>query len=780
MTRIILVAWMLTAIPVGAAAQPARDAPPPRPDATVAGQVFADDTNDPLRNVRVALAGGVSAPRVVLSDAEGRFTISAPTGRYTISAKKTGYAPADITASAPAASLHIRLTRGAIVSGRVVDEFGEPVMGARVTVDTRSGSGSRSIAATETDDRGEYRVSSLPAGAVVVGVSTMGPPAPVRIGTGADVAIMRTPLRMFYPSAQTQADAEPIVVTPGVERSRIDFRVPTEPLPFLLIALARAERATIAGGAVSTPAGTATVRGRIVSTEGRPLPHAMVQLISATDPMQSRADRTDESGQFEFRDLASGAYTIGGSKTGFSPAPADGVPSAARPAISGSRVIRLSAGEAMDRVEIRLAPWGSIEGHVLDEYGDPVEGARVQVLALRYEAGRRRLVPAAGSAAPTDDLGRYRVFGVAPGRYVISATAAAVLSAELPNYARSYYPGTSEAVAAQFVSVGVSDTVSARDFPLVRVKTVRVAGTLLNAAGEPTVVGALTLIPSYRASVSSIPVGARISKDGAFEFPNVAPGQYIIQASRGRTNAWTEGEFAALPVTVTGAGDVTGLVLHASAGSTIAGRFTFDTADRSKLPAPGRVELSAIAVDPELSPTQTASANVHDDWTFEMTGINGPRRLQLMRAPAEWALKEIRVRGFDVTDRPLPFGTKTQSVTDVEVVLTDRVSTVMGAVSDSDGRPVVPGYVLVVSTDRSRWYPKSRFMRTTAIGTGGAYSLSGLPFGSYYVVAAERLPDDGDDGWQDPDFLEPLLSVASTVTIAEGDRQVVNLRLKGR
>jgi hypothetical protein len=781
MTRILLSAWILIAFPVIARAQPARDVPPPPPAATIAGRVVADGTNDPLPNVRVAIAAGVSAGRVVLSDADGRFTITTAAGRHTISARKTGYAPAETAISAPANAVEIRLVRGAVISGRVINEFGDPMMGARVTVETRSPPGSRSIATTETDDGGEYRVSSLPAGTFVVGVSTMGQPTAVRMGTGGEFAIVQPPRKVFYPAAAAAADADAIELAPGAEQSRIDFRVPSEPLPLFPAAIARAQQAAAAGAAAPKPAGTAVLRGRLVTTEGRGLAHAVVRLISATDAMQSRADRTDESGQFEFGDLAAGPYTIVGSKTGFAPAPSDGAPSVDRPLVGGGRAIRLSDGETLDRVEIKLAPWGSIAGHVLDEYGDPVEGARVQLLAIRYEGGRRRLVPAAGVAAPTDDLGRYRVFAVAPGRYVVSATAAAVLSAELPGYARSYYPGTSDPVAAQFVSIGLSQNATALDFPLARVKTVRVAGTLLNAAGEPTTGGGLNLVPSSRSSsVANVAIGARISNDGAFEFPNVAPGQYVIQANRGRMNSSTEGEFGALPVTVTGAEDVTGLVLQTSAGSMIAGRFTFDTADRSKLPAPGRLELSAIGVDPDLSPAQYASANVHDDWTFEMAGINGPRRLELMRAPAEFALREIRVRGFDVTDRPLPFGAKNQSLTDVEVVLTDRISTVSGVVADSDGRPIAAGYVIVVSTDRSRWYPKSRFMRTTAIGSGGAFSLSGLPFGSYYLAALDRLPDDGEDGWQDPDFLEPLLAAASSVTIAEGERQVVNLRLRGR
>ncbi len=65
-------------------------------------------------------------------------------------------------------------------------------------------------------------------------------------------------------------------------------------------------------------------------------------------------------------------------------------------------------------------------------------------------------------------------------------------------------------------------------------------------------------------------------KDGRFEFPNVTPGQYVIQVDRGRRNAATEGEFGTLPVSVDGA-DITDLVLQTSTGSSITGRVTFET-----------------------------------------------------------------------------------------------------------------------------------------------------------------------------------------------------------
>jgi len=364
----------------------------------------------------------------------------------------------------------------------------------------------------------------------------------------------------------------------------------------------------------------------------------------------------------------------------------------------------------------------------------------------------------------------------------VSAAVGTVSSADLPGYTRSYFPGTSNPGAAQFVAMGLSQDIVNVDFPMSRTPTARVAGRLLNAAGEPTTRGgALTLMPSQRsASVTSVPVGARIMPDGTFEFPNVAAGQYIIQSYAGRQNGWTEGDFGATPVVVDRA-DVTNLVLQTSAGSTIKGRITFDTSDRSTTPPLSGIELSPIPVDFDLSPQNNlATADVHADGTFDLAGINGPRRLQLLRAPAGWALKEIRAGRIDITDRPLAFGRANQSMSDVEVVLTDRVSELSGTIADDRGSAAPAARLIVFATDRGRWYPGSRFLRMTAAGTDGAYRIVGLAFGSYYVAAVAGLPADGEDGWQDPQFLESLVQRASTVMVRDGQKQLLSLRLGSR
>ena len=71
-----------------------------------------------------------------------------------------------------------------------------------------------------------------------------------------------------------------------------------------------------------------------------------------------------------------------------------------------------------------------------------------------------------------------------PGQYIVSATVGAVSPADLPGYARSYFPGTPNPAQGQFIAIGPQQDFGGIDFSLSRTRTVRVTGKSLNAAGE--------------------------------------------------------------------------------------------------------------------------------------------------------------------------------------------------------------------------------------------------------------------------------------------------------
>ena len=154
----------------GQAPPPASGTPAPaRPVTTVlTGRVIDGATRQPIPNAHLSTGPNVAGSPVVLTDSEGRFSLPAPSGRFVVVANKTGYArePIQVTAGAP---IEIALQPAAAISGRVIDESGDPVLGARVVVERVDANRRRTtLGAFETDDRGEYRVGGLPAATVIV------------------------------------------------------------------------------------------------------------------------------------------------------------------------------------------------------------------------------------------------------------------------------------------------------------------------------------------------------------------------------------------------------------------------------------------------------------------------------------------------------------------------------------------------------------------------------------------------------------------------------------
>jgi protocatechuate 3,4-dioxygenase beta subunit len=522
----------------------------------------------------------------------------------------------------------------------------------------------------------------------------------------------------------------------------------------------------LADQAAPQPAAPATIRGRVVRTDGRPLPHASVRLMRAFGPVIDETI-TNEDGTFEFESVRPGDYRLAARKTGYVMLEF-GQTRASTPGI----IVTLKAGELRERVDFALPRHGAISGHIVDENGDPVEGANVSVRQIRFVNGRRQLVAVEGvGTRRTNDIGRYRLFGLQPGDYAVAATVGQVGTDDLPGYATTFFPGTPNPTEAQLVRVGVAEDALGIDFALTPVKTARIMGTTLTSAGEPFQ-GGIRMRASRRSATAGADVGAITKADGSFEFPNVPPGEYVLEGFKDNELGWQV-------VSVNGT-DLDGVVVQTMPGSDISGHFSFEGA---ATPIRRRLELAVIPADPDFVGHGAASADIHDDFTFHIGRVLGPRRLRLVRAPAGWMLKAIRLNGQDVTDAVMAFGRPNQSLKDVEVVLTDLVTHLSGRVIDSRGAPTADCTVVLFPVDEDRRYDGSRFFATVRPAPDGAIDVAGLPEGEYFVAAVDRLPEGsgiGEDAWQDPDLLERTARNAARVTLQPAQTVSVNLRLSSR
>lgn len=533
--------------------------------------------------------------------------------------------------------------------------------------------------------------------------------------------------------------------------------------------------------------GTAVVRGRVQTADsGAPIRRAQIRAVSPGS-RETRLVTTDAEGRFELRDLPAGRWDLTASKGGYVT-----MRYGQRRPFEAGRPIEVADGQIMQQVNFGLPRGAVIAGRVLDEFGDPVAGARVQALRYQLSQGTRRLTPT-GMFAQTDDTGGFRLYGLMPGEYYVSALLRALPAddtADSTGYAPTYYPGTGSVTEAQPVALGVSEEASIA-FALLAVRTARVSGSVVTSTGLPLSNGIVMLLAPDAVGGAPMAFGAgnRIRADGSFVLPNVAPGAYTLMATSGGPGGRGGGgggeiEMGTLPVTVAG-DDVTGVTVVTGRGATITGAIvaaqgSSATLARGALQVTAQMAGGALGGFPGLGGGGGGfgGRNVAEDGTFTLTNLFGSRLVRLNGLSQEWMLESVIVDGRDVTDRPVEFAPN-EDITGARIVVTDRVTEVSGSVTAADGKSSSRDFtVIVFPDDEARWAAPSRYVRSARPDQQGLFKIRALPPHDRYLAVAVDYLEQGEE--TDAELLASLKGQAAAFRLRPGDTATVSLKLVAR
>ena len=122
------------------------------------------------------------------------------------------------------------------------------------------------------------------------------------------------------------------------------------------------------------------VAGEVLnSASGQPVPGARVTLVPADRGGPGASAVTGDDGRFSFTGLPEGKYDLSGQRRGLLPSHRMGA-------------IVTGPGQDTSSIVLRLPPPAVISGKVVDDAGDPVADAQVELLGSRIVEGRRRMI----------------------------------------------------------------------------------------------------------------------------------------------------------------------------------------------------------------------------------------------------------------------------------------------------------------------------------------------------------------------------------------------------
>jgi hypothetical protein len=447
--------------------------------ALITGVVMSDEaTPQPLRRATVTLMS-TDAPvvKTVFTDAAGRFTVpELPAGRYSLSATKGGYVrmsygakrhdrpgtPVNLHEGQQLTGLSLRLPRGGVIAGRILDENGGPGAGVQVRLlQYRMQLGERvlmpalggSLMGETTDDRGMYRLYGLPPGEYLVAASPRNTNVgEIRASTDAEIraalAALQQPATpappagqplppprehvtvgfapVYFPGSPSVGGASTISLGPGEERSGVDFSLQ-------IVRTAKIE------GSVVVPSGFSP---QSVTLTMLPVgPHVGPGILGST--FLNRAT-PGADGKFSYAAVPPGQYTInarlaagGGGARGAGPAGevfefrvagggqvmTTGGPAGSGPSYWATTEVTVD-GTPQSSLVLSLQPGLTITGKL------EFKGSRIEVPS-DFSRVRVTLTPAPTPgggglmvgvpSAQVDASGRFTINGVTPGRYLVNA-----------------------------------------------------------------------------------------------------------------------------------------------------------------------------------------------------------------------------------------------------------------------------------------------------------------------------------------------------------------------
>jgi Carboxypeptidase regulatory-like domain len=526
-------------------------------------------------------------------------------------------------------------------------------------------------------------------------------------------------------------------------------------------------KASLEGSVVKEPAGEA-------------LKKAIVELIGENqDEGGNYTATSDPEGHFKITAIQPGRYRLFVERTGYMEVDH-------KRRHSEGIVLSFEAGQELKDQVLRMLPAAIITGRVVDEEGDPMPDVEITVLRRARSVSHFKFEP--NGSAQTNDLGEFRIGGLFPGKYYVSANPlptfqSLISSQKSPDdsaappadmaYVPTFYPNATDRAQASPIELHPGDDMPV-DFSLSRMHTVRIRGSL-----EGVAPGAKAVVMLRGKDSNSMFNAAEIGKDGKFEILHVTPGAYTLMAMTVMSDT---PQIMRRPLEVAES-NIDDLRLSPQPGTTLRGQVHFapkpSKADSSLL----MLSLHRLDEEDDFFDSMTfttddmpgfrSAVKLKDDGSFEMKHVP-PGLYEIDVASDSKALTDSFVESViagtkDVVDTGLNITGGTLSV---DVTVSAGAGVIDGTVTNDKGEPIANS--IVVAVPDAKYRKQANHYKRITTDQSGHFTIRTLRPGEYTLLAWEVL--DGDD-YLDPDFLKPFEGQGTVIKLDKGGHKTAALKL---
>jgi Carboxypeptidase regulatory-like domain len=449
-------------------------------------------------------------------------------------------------------------------------------------------------------------------------------------------------------------------------------------------------------------------------------------------------------------------------------------------------VLDLAPDKGLPDILFKLTPAGAIRGRIDDEYGEPVAGVEVEALipAEKAEPSEDE-PPAAGSElvplgmAVTNDLGEYRVYGLPPGNYYISAIDTGMPELPDPALRRNgfmissdgdtpkpthppvFFPGVLHRDEAETIALHAGEQARA-DFVLRTAKLGSVTGRAL-VNGTPVSGAWVQLRPVELASeFASLEYHSTTDSKGQFQITNVVAGPYIAegtyQASDTATRLSGHQKVEVLDTALVS------IELHLRRGVAIKGVIQGGPGLTFEQQFTQRTIVWIQPVDD--SDVSFGVGEVQKDGTFQANDLSeGKYSVQVTGLPDGWYVKSIVAGTQNLSDQGLTVAAS--SLPPLQITVRQGAAQLDGTVTDGSSYVAGATVRLFREGDQSRRINLSPRAQTDQ---NGKFVVTDLAPGRY-TVSAELSPDDAR-------ALSFRKTGSASVTLDENQHKSIEVRIK--